>query len=100
MTPSFSNRLAVVLAQGNLTVSDLARWFERPRPTVAGWVRGGEIGRELAPLDAAYVSAQLAALEKRLKKREGLPVPRMAVSQRRTYLEGLKNGAGEATARR
>lgn len=95
MTLSFSERLGVVLAEGNLTVSDLARWFERPRPTVAGWVRGGEVGRELAPLDAAFVSAQLVVLERRLKKREGLPVPRMAVSRRKTYLEGLKNGAGK-----
>lgn len=87
----FSERLQRVIREGNLTVADLARWFARPHPTVANWVKGGRMGRELPPLDAAYVMAQLEVLEKRLKKKNGLPVPVMSARKRKRYFEDLRD---------
>ncbi len=89
--PGFSERLQRVLRDGNMTVADLARWFARPHPTVANWVKGGRMGRELPPLDAAYVLAQLDVLERRLKKKEGLPVPVMSARKRKRYFEALRD---------
>lgn len=86
--PTFQQRLGRLLKQGNLTVADLARWFEKPHATVRGWVRGGNLG--LPPMDAAYVEAQLGLLEQRLKKRRGLPVPRMSARARSTYMKDLR----------
>ena len=55
---SFSNRLQAIMRDGNLTGADLARWFDRPDPTVRGWISGShDLGG--AQLDAAYVEAQL-----------------------------------------
>jgi hypothetical protein len=92
--PEFAARLKKVLAEGNLTIADLARWFNRPHPTVAGWVKGGRVGRELAPLDAAYVTAQLVQLERRLAKKDGLPVPvGVSARKRKQYFDGLRRNA-------
>ena len=91
MKPTFQERLGRLLEQGNLTIADLARWLDRPHPTVSGWVRGtSRIGRELAPLDAAWVEAQVARMERILRKRQGLPVPRMKRADRQAYLSNLK----------
>ena len=87
--PNFQDRLQRVLHDGNLTVADLARWFERPDPTVRGWVAG--IGLGGGPLDAAYVMAQLGLLEKRVRKHQGFPVPRMSPSKRIAYLQEIKD---------
>lgn len=81
---TFAQRLATVLRDGNLRVADLARWFDRPDPTVRGWVNGGEVG--CAPLDAAMIEAVLADLEKRIRKGRGFPVPRLSPSDRIEYL--------------
>lgn len=90
--PDFAQRLERIKREGNLTTADLARWFNRPHPTVSGWCRGGPIGRELAPLDAAYVTAQLARLEKWLNKGP-LPVPvGLSKANRRRYFDQLRNG--------
>lgn len=35
-----SDRLSAVVDQGNLTYSDLHRWFNRPYPTVRSWAVG------------------------------------------------------------
>jgi hypothetical protein len=83
--PSFQDRLKKVMATGNLTVADLARWFDRPHPTVNGWVRdGGNVGG--ATLDVAYVYAQLDKLERMIRKKQGFPVPRMPRQKRIGYL--------------
>ena len=86
---SFSSRLQSIMQQGNLTGADLARWFDRPDPTVRYWISGNH---ELTgpALDVAYVEAQLVKLEKLLKRKKGLPVPRMAPTERIAYLAKLK----------
>lgn len=86
---SFSSRLQSIMQQGNLTGADLARWFDRPDPTVRGWISGDHV-LSGAPLDTAFVLAQLDKLERLLKKRNGLPVPRMAPSKRIEHLSQLK----------
>ena len=64
---AFSHRLQTVMRDGNLTGADLARWFDRPDPTVRGWISGDhDLGG--AQLDVAFVEAQLVKLEKLLKK--------------------------------
>lgn len=86
--PPFQKRLATILVQGNLTVADLARWVGKPHPTVRGWTRGGNLG--LPPLDAAYVTARLELLERMLRRKKGLPVPRMSARDRIAYLNTLR----------
>jgi hypothetical protein len=86
---SFAGRLQSIMKDGNLTGADLARWFDRPDPTVRGWIRGYELRGP--PLDAAYVEAQLDKLERLLKRKQGLPVPRMAPGKRIEHLNRLKD---------
>ncbi len=48
---TFGQRLNKAMRAGNLTVADLARWFDAPYQTVRGWVlmdyepSGGELDR-------------------------------------------------------
>jgi hypothetical protein len=86
---SLADRLSAIMRDGNLTGADLSRWFERPDPTVRGWISGAhDLGG--AQLDAAYVEGQLDKLERMLRKKQGLPVPRLAPSERIKYLRELK----------
>ena len=87
---AFSTRLQAVMRDGNLTGADLARWFDRPDPTVRGWISGDhDLGG--AQLDAAYVEGQLDKLERHLKKKQGLPVPRLTPAKRIEHLARLKD---------
>ena len=71
---TFSQRLQVVLKKGNLRVADLARLFNRPHPTVNGWVkRGLNPGGGPADVDRAYET--LTKLESYLQRSRLLPVP-------------------------
>jgi hypothetical protein len=76
------------MRDGNLTVADLSRLLERPYPTVRGWVQGVAIGG--AQLDAAFVLAKLEKLERRIKSRDQLPVPRLHPSKRIQYVDRLR----------
>ena len=78
------------MRDGNLTGADLARWFGRSDPTVRGWISGNH-RLSGAQLDVAYIEAQIDKLERLLRKKAGLPVPRMAPSARIKYLTGLKS---------
>jgi len=85
----FAQRLQSIMRDGNLTGADLARWFDRPDPTVRGWISGAhDLGG--AQLDVAYIEAQLGKLEKLLKNKSGLPVPRLTPSERIEHLTSLK----------
>lgn len=87
--PTFQQRLQAAVQGGNLTVADLARWFDRPHSTVSFWVRDGkEPGG--GPLDAALVAAQLATLERLIKKKKGLPVPRLSPQKRMAHMAAIK----------
>jgi hypothetical protein len=86
----FTARLKAIMRDGNLTGADLARWFDRPDPTVRGWISGTH-GLGGPQLDTAYIEAQLDKLERCLKKKQGLPVPRMVPAKRIEYLQQLKH---------
>lgn len=90
--PTFQQRLQAVMQGGNLTIADLARWFDRPHPTVGFWVRDGkEPGG--GPLDAALVLAQLGKLEHLIKKKKGLPIPRLSPQKRIAHMTRIKESA-------
>lgn len=86
---TFKHRLQAIMRDGNLTGADLARWFNRPDPTVRGWISGAhDLGG--AQLDVAYIEAQLDKLEIFLKKKRGLPVPQLTPGKRIEHLRSLK----------
>lgn len=88
---AIDDRLKKVLRDGNLTVADLARWFDRRDPTVRGWVNGTQVGG--AQMDSAFVLAQLDLLERKIKRKQGFPVPRLTPSDRIAYLNNIqRNG--------
>ena len=89
MSKTFQQRLLSVLQGGNLTVADLARWFERPDPTVRGWVmRGGTPSG--GPLDVEQVMKKLARLELLIEQGRHFPFPRLSPSERIERLLSLK----------
>jgi transposase-like protein len=59
---AFQQRLRRCVERGNLTVSDLARWFNRPYATVRSWLIAG---REPAggPVTVRRAYERLSALE-------------------------------------
>ena len=81
-----SSRLKTVMRLGNLTVADLARWFERPDPTVRGWVKGRRIGGPYG--DVEDVRRRLEKLEKLIQTGK-LPVPKLSGPTRRNFLRLL-----------
>lgn len=86
---TFQQRLKVAMRCGNLTVADLARWFDRPDPTVRGWVmNGGSPGG--GPLDIENTYQALDLLEKIIKRRRDLPLPRMSPSERMKRLNEIQ----------
>jgi len=87
--PDFQARLVRLLEHGNLTVADLARWFGRSHPTVRGWVLRGH--RPMgAPGDVKEVMDRTTQLEYLLKRKRGLPVPRMSNRDRGAYIETIR----------
>lgn len=86
---TFSDRLTACLQQGNLTVADLARWFDRANATVRSWVRDGHEPRG-GPLDAAMTRGQLVMLEKKIAARDGFPVPLLSPKERIKHLARLR----------
>ena len=90
---TFQKRLRKVLVAGNLTVADLARWFDRPDPTVRGWVEnGGQPGG--GPLDIKQAHDLLATLEKLIRGGKNLPLPRLPPSERLKRLRDLRRRLG------
>ncbi len=83
-------RLQAVMRGGNLTIADLARWFQRPHPTVRGWVHGTGVGGPHRDVQAIH--DRLENIEIRLKKKKGLPVPQMSPARRAVYVESLRDG--------
>ena len=86
----FPGKLQQCMTRGDLTVSDLARWFDRPRATINTWVNGrtpyGPAGR--------LAFEDLEALQLAIRNRRGFPVPaNMSWSKRANYIRGMRNGA-------
>ena len=81
-------RLQDCLTRGNLRVSDLARWLERPRATVSTWLEGREPSGPA--VDMSCIESKLWLLEKLIRSRKGFPVPRLSPTDRISYLERIK----------
>lgn len=87
---TFSQRLNWCLQRGELTISDLAIWFDRPRSTVNTWVQGrtpkGPAGR--------LAETWLKTLQDWIRNKAGLPVPlELTQSRRVQYIQGLRDDA-------
>ena len=89
---TFKTRLDNILLRGNLRVSDLARWFDRPHPTVNGWVKRG-LNPSGGPADVDHAYSMMGLLEALLKvKHCGLPVPQgMSPKHRKMYVMKIRN---------
>ena len=88
--PEFSARLNALKVRADFTVSDLAVWFERPRPTVHTWTQGrtptGPAGRR------AERDLELLSITLRTDKR--LPVPEnLSITERPQYVEKVRDDA-------
>ncbi len=81
-------RLLLVLAAGNLTVMDLARWLDRPHPTVRQWTKGTAMSGP--PQDNQAVLHMLYRLEMAVQYKKGFPVPRLRPRDRRAYLAKVR----------
>ena len=91
--PTTQQRLKYCQRAGNLNISELARWFNRPRPTVKEWV---ELGREPqgAPLDLEHIESLLGLLEALIRRGKGFPVPvGLSAAARKTHLEDIRQRA-------
>lgn len=88
MRRPFGQRLKVCQRGGNLTVADLARWFERSYQTVRSWCGGCEPGG--GPIDKQHVADLLKLLESKIKRKQGFPLPRLAPADRAKYLAKIK----------
>ncbi len=88
MGATFQKRLTAVMRRGNLTVSDLARWFRRPVPTVRCWTHRGFVPRQ-------DLGAILDPLERLVRNRNGFPVPLMTRLERIRYLAGVRRKIGK-----
>ena len=94
---TFSERLAVCLRKGRMTMGDLRWWFDRPYATTATWVRGRE------PRGPAGDEARrrLALLEKGIAAKRGFPVPtHLSNLERPRHIEKLYNDNSAAVSRK
>ncbi len=80
MRTRLSARLNAAMREGNLNTSDLARWFNRPIPTVRGWVRGRYT--RMTEYELGIVLDRLKLIERRIRLRAGLPVPQFTAHHR------------------
>ena len=87
---TFQQRLKSCAQVGNLTVADLARWFDRPYPTVRTWCENG-IEPGGGPIDKQHAESMLALLETLVRQKQVLPVPRMAPRDRIKYLSDIRD---------
>ncbi len=89
---TFGQRLAACQRDGNLTVADLARWFERPYPTLRSWVENG-IEPGGGPIDKQHAANLLGKLESLVKNKKGFPIPRLPPSERIEHLQRIRSVA-------
>ena len=99
---TFQGRLERCVRLGDLTVSDLARWFDRPRSTVNTWLAGR------TPYDHGpsghRATADLALLEQAIRARVGFPVPvgltwRLRAKHLQDHRDAFKRDAGVSPLR-
>lgn len=93
---TLQQRLKWCMAEGNLVLSDLARWLARPVPTVKGWVdKGRQPGG--GPIDQQHVMALLGLLETLIRKKKGFPVPRLGPQERIAHIAKIRQAMMTAT---
>jgi hypothetical protein len=86
---TIQRRLQVCMKRGNLLVADLARWFDRPHPTVRGWVlKGTRPGG--GPHDIEHVNELLGLLETLIRKKKGFPLPRLSPRGRKKHIADIR----------
>lgn len=80
------DRLAAVMRDGNLRVSDLARWFGRPHATVRLWWTGNsDIGGTI--MDKAFILERLVQLERMVRQHTPLIPQGLTPKQRIAAVE-------------
>ena len=91
MADTFTKRLVRCAKAADLTTSDLARWFDRPRATVATWIAG----RTPWGPQARTAEKHLILLEDSIKRRvEHYPVPAdLSWPEREKYVRGMRDDA-------
>ena len=93
---TFQQRLQACERGGNLTVADLARWFDRPYPTMRTWRSGTKPGG--GPIDQEHAIQMLGLLELLIKHKRGFPMPRLSPDKRIAHLLAVRkaslSGAG------
>jgi hypothetical protein len=89
--PSFAERLQTCIERGDLTMSDAARWFDRPFATVRLWV---ELDRTPVGPAGRIAEADLQRLEWAIRNDKGFPIPAELSHRRRIdYLLERRDGA-------
>lgn len=88
---TFSDRLNMCIVKSEMTTSDLARWFDRPRATVNTWVNG----RTPFGPAAKKANERLTLLETSIKSRtDYYPVPaELSWVDREKYVRGMYDDA-------
>ena len=88
---TFKGRLRKCVRDGGLTISDLARWFDRPRATVNTWLQGRKPLRHLGALE---VERDLALLETAVKSGQWFPIPLdLTWAARERHIRGARHAA-------
>lgn len=82
---TFQQRLRKCQQSGNLTVADLARWFDRQNATVRAWVEDG-VNPGGGPMDKQHAASLLVLLESLIKAKRGFPIPRLGPKDRIVHL--------------
>ena len=89
--PAFSEDLANWQAKADMTISDLAVWFGRPRSTVKTWVLDGRT--PLGP-SGRLARVRLNLLIWAVRQKRGLPVPAtLSAHERPEYVRGKRDVA-------
>lgn len=87
---TFQKRLLACQRGGNLTVADLARWFDRPYQTLRSWTEQ-DITPGGGPIDREHAESLLVLLETLIKKKRGFPVPRLTPKKRVVYIAQIRS---------
>jgi hypothetical protein len=88
---SFTSELKACAKRGDMTISDLALWFARPRSTVLTWV---EHGRTPSGPSARDAYRMLELLKTAVRNSPGFPIPEsLAWKYRTEHVRGLRDAA-------
>lgn len=89
MVKTFSKRLAICLARGQMAQGDLRWWFARSYSTTASWLKGSRAPRISSP-SGAEAWRRLEILEKAIRAKKGFPVPHdLSLTARPHHIEKL-----------